>query len=76
MLDEGKELKTCPKCAEEVRSAAEVCKHCGHRFTSRAWIPFAVVAVIAMVLLGLIWNENRLNDERRQNNICSLAGTC
>lgn len=24
--------KTCPECAETVLSAANVCKHCGHRF--------------------------------------------
>ena len=70
------EKRTCPHCAEEVRSEANVCKHCGRRLTPRAWIPLAVVAVIAVVVLGLIWNENRLNNERRENNICSLAGTC
>jgi ribosomal protein L32 len=25
-------LKTCPDCAETVRAAANVCKHCGYRF--------------------------------------------
>jgi hypothetical protein len=25
-------LKTCPDCAEEVRAAARICKHCGYRF--------------------------------------------
>lgn len=24
--------KTCPRCAEEVKVAAQVCKHCGHEF--------------------------------------------
>jgi hypothetical protein len=24
--------KTCPDCAESVQEAANVCKHCGHRF--------------------------------------------
>jgi hypothetical protein len=24
--------KTCPDCAEPVQEAANVCKHCGHRF--------------------------------------------
>ena len=25
-------LKTCPECAEEVRSAANTCRHCQHSF--------------------------------------------
>ncbi|MDZ7894172.1 MAG: zinc ribbon domain-containing protein [Sphingobium sp.] len=25
-------MKTCPKCAEQVQSAAKICKHCGHEF--------------------------------------------
>jgi Uncharacterised protein family UPF0547 len=25
-------LKLCPDCAEDVKGAANVCKHCGHRF--------------------------------------------
>lgn len=24
--------RTCPECAETIKSAANVCKHCGHRF--------------------------------------------
>ena len=30
MVDEGD--KTCPRCAETVKAAAKVCKHCGHEF--------------------------------------------
>lgn len=26
------ELKPCPQCAEPVRAAARVCRHCGHGF--------------------------------------------
>jgi hypothetical protein len=25
-------LKTCPACAEEVKAAAKVCRHCGNEF--------------------------------------------
>ena len=25
--------KTCPKCAEQVKAAAQVCRYCGHSFT-------------------------------------------
>lgn len=26
------EMKTCPMCAEEVKTAAKICKHCKHEF--------------------------------------------
>lgn len=26
--------KTCPQCAEQVKVAAKICKHCGHTFTA------------------------------------------
>jgi hypothetical protein len=29
-------MKVCPDCAESVLAAANVCKHCGHRFTPAA----------------------------------------
>lgn len=25
-------MKTCPMCAERIKSAARVCRHCGHSF--------------------------------------------
>jgi hypothetical protein len=28
--------KLCPDCAEEVKGAAKVCKHCGYRFEAKA----------------------------------------
>jgi rRNA maturation endonuclease Nob1 len=28
--------KRCPACAEPVRLAANLCKHCGHRFDTRS----------------------------------------
>lgn len=28
----GSNKKSCPKCAERVKEAASVCKHCGHQF--------------------------------------------
>ena len=33
--------KTCPKCAEVVKSAALVCKHCGHQFSGGIAVPVA-----------------------------------
>jgi len=29
---ETSEMKTCPRCAEEVKAAAQVCRFCGHSF--------------------------------------------
>jgi len=26
------EEKTCPRCAEQVKAAAQVCRFCGHNF--------------------------------------------
>ena len=31
-----RKIKRCPDCAETVLYAANVCKHCGHRFESAA----------------------------------------
>lgn len=31
---ENKGVKTCPKCAEQVKTEAVKCKHCGHEFGS------------------------------------------
>jgi hypothetical protein len=30
----NQDRKTCPSCAEKVKNAANVCRYCGHRFTS------------------------------------------
>ena len=33
-LPKAEDSKTCPDCAEEVKSAAKKCKHCGFRWDS------------------------------------------
>lgn len=33
------ELKTCPSCAESVKSAAKVCRYCGFRFEDQPEVP-------------------------------------
>jgi len=30
----SRDLKKCPACAEDVKSAATICRFCGHKFTS------------------------------------------
>jgi hypothetical protein len=33
LLMGGAVSKKCPKCAEQIKKDAQVCKHCGHSFT-------------------------------------------
>jgi len=35
LLLEDKTAKACPKCAETIKRAATVCRHCGHSFGAR-----------------------------------------
>ncbi len=65
--------KTCPKCAESVLSAAQVCKHCGHRFEMRPWVPLLAVGLVALGLTVFVWNQNRLERERSERNVCELT---
>lgn len=34
MIFVSKEVKKCPKCAENIKKEAKVCKHCGYSFES------------------------------------------
>lgn len=38
-------VKVCPKCAEEVKLAAVVCRHCGHDFTPPARKPLPTTPI-------------------------------
>ena len=55
--------KVCPRCAESVKAAASVCRHCGHNVAATAplpmpssgnWSPLKIVGVVALVFLGLM----------------------
>lgn len=49
---------TCPDCAEDVRSEARVCPHCGYKFLSsgeRATKAFEVAFVVICVGVALAW---------------------
>lgn len=41
------ETKACPDCAEQVQTAAKVCRHCGHRFGT-GWQRWAVIVLVAL----------------------------
>lgn len=57
--------KTCPACAEDIKSAAQVCRYCGYDFTaglaSNQSRQVAVTAprtngmAIASMVLGIVW---------------------
>jgi hypothetical protein len=69
-------LKTCPDCAERVKAAARVCRHCGFRFNA-ASSPGAQVRPDAVRLLAVtpeVLNRHRLIvDEFRAAGHTSVA---
>lgn len=58
--------KACPMCAETIKKAAHLCKHCGHRFSEEEYKPKAATpqtssktgtwgcAVVVVALIGLL----------------------
>jgi hypothetical protein len=66
--------KPCPDCAEDVNSAADVCRYCGHAFEGgRAWKThrtrrlLAVAVVSALLALGVLVAMNQVweNESRK-----------
>jgi hypothetical protein len=43
--------KTCPKCAETVKSAAVVCRFCGHNFASQRLAPPPTPAPAQVIMI-------------------------
>lgn len=42
-------MKTCPVCKNKLASNANVCPHCGKRFTSRALLLFLLMLMIVFI---------------------------
>lgn len=62
--------KTCPRCAEEVREAAKVCRFCGYEFAESAPAPVATssaheeldgveVRDVTPHALGVLWGRDQ-----------------
>jgi hypothetical protein len=50
--------KVCPRCAETVKAAAVVCKHCSYNFASKGKVAFIVGAVaIGVLALSLVFGN-------------------
>ncbi len=62
-------MKTCPECAEDVKSAARVCRFCRHRFDTAPtttpvrdashrrtpWVLGALLATFVLVVAAAVW---------------------
>jgi membrane protein YdbS with pleckstrin-like domain len=52
-MGESADTKVCPRCAETIKAAAEVCPHCQSRLARFAWWDRNLAgAAVAVVLLG------------------------
>lgn len=80
-----RDAKTCPMCAETVKKAAHICKHCGHRFPEEEAKPKLEMpedsgkggkwgcAVIAVVLIGLLSLAGGDNEESERGGGSSAS---
>ena len=57
-LTNSPEEKTCPRCAEQVKYAAKVCKHCGYEFPSSVPDNSSSTSDLSNLLHSAIWNRD------------------
>src|SRR5580692_7596936 len=74
-------LKTCPRCEESVKGAAQVCRFCGHEFgpaqerdkgskSKTAWYILGGCAVVA-VAIGIVLAFSRFQTGTQSGNVQS-----
>lgn len=65
--------KQCPHCAETIKAAAVVCKHCHKRVAPRWWllaIPAVALAAVGAVALKGATTPNEVALARKQLQYC------